>query len=238
MLLIPRQIMSEEVGTCYEEYMQDASRHYQLWIKKTNPFSWPIEAVWSDHADSPTKLSPSSSTMSRSSKNRPEDMQCHDSGISEGTFYEGPLLRMLFNHVKNMTTQPYELNLAVIAILSKLAMLPHPYLHEILLSPEIPVASGASTLWSCMQSLSRQLLSEIPRIPEFQKKISKIGKRLLTNPPLMKTTRDENTTKDGEGDAEDSDDDDDPLFESIIVLEEFCKELAAIAFVKYHHATE
>lgn len=30
----------------------------------------------------------------------------------------------------------------------------------------------------------------------------------------------------------------DPLFESLVVLEEFCKELAAIAFVKYHHATE
>ena len=29
-----------------------------------------------------------------------------------------------------------------------------------------------------------------------------------------------------------------PLFESLVVLEEFCKELAAIAFVKYHHATE
>lgn len=32
-------------------------------------------------------------------------------------------------------------------------------------------------------------------------------------------------------------DDNDPLFESLVVLEEFCKELAAIAFVKYHHGT-
>lgn len=30
----------------------------------------------------------------------------------------------------------------------------------------------------------------------------------------------------------------DHLFESLVALEEFCKELAAIAFVKYHHATE
>lgn len=35
-----------------------------------------------------------------------------------------------------------------------------------------------------------------------------------------------------------TDDESDPLFESLVVLEEFCKELAAIAFVKYHHATE
>lgn len=33
-------------------------------------------------------------------------------------------------------------------------------------------------------------------------------------------------------------DDSDSLFEALIVLEEFCKELAAIAFIKYHHATE
>lgn len=32
-------------------------------------------------------------------------------------------------------------------------------------------------------------------------------------------------------------DDNDPLFEALVVLEEFCKELAAIAFVKYHHGT-
>jgi hypothetical protein len=27
------------------------------------------------------------------------------------------------------------------------------------------------------------------------------------------------------------------LLESMVVLEEFCKELAAIAFVKYHHSS-
>lgn len=150
------------------------------------------------------------------------EFQCNDSGISEENFYEGPLLRMLFNHVKDMSSQPYELNLAVIAILSKLALLPHPYLHEILLNSEIPVALNAKTLWTVMQILAKQLLLEIPRIENFQQKIIDTGKRLLVNPPMLSETNDEG----------------DPLFESIIVLEEFCKELAAIAFVKYHHATE
>lgn len=31
---------------------------------------------------------------------------------------------------------------------------------------------------------------------------------------------------------------DEQLFESLVILEEFCKELAAITFVKYHYATE
>lgn len=232
LLLLPRQIVGEGVGTCYEEYVQDASRHYQIWIKKTENFSWPVEAVFSDVNDRSrsASLSPSTSlgltkpnTSSIDASQKPKKgSQCNDSGISEETFYEGPLLRMLFNHVKNMASQQYELNLAVIAILSKLALFPHPYLHEILLSPEIPVAHGSTTLWSAMQVLAKKLLLEIPRIENFQQKILETGKRLLTNPPILS----------------ENDEDNDPLFESIIVLEEFCKELAAIAFVKYHHATE
>lgn len=41
----------------------------------------------------------------------------------------------------------------------------------------------------------------------------------------------------GESSAEEVDDPD-PLLESVIVLEEFAKELAAIAFVKYHYAMD
>uniref|UniRef100_A0A182N6Q9 FERM domain-containing protein n=1 Tax=Anopheles dirus TaxID=7168 RepID=A0A182N6Q9_9DIPT len=176
------------------------------------------------------------------------DLQtCGDSGISEESFYEGPLLKLLFSHVKQMNTQPYELNLAVIAILSKLALFPHPYLHEILLNPEIPVAAGATTLWSVMQFLARQLLSEIPRVEGFQEKIKDTGRRLLSNPPLYHKDCEGAEVAPGAGTTtgpgityggEEEDEINDPLFESIVVLEEFCKELAAIAFVKYHHAKE
>lgn len=214
LLLLPRQLMAESVGTCYEEYMQDASRHYQLWIKRTSNFHWPVEA------SSPIRRAPNKS---------PTTGECNDSGISEeNTFYEGPLLRLLFNQVRNMGCQPYEMNLASIAILSKLALLPHPYLHELLLSTEIPIVPGASTLFTVIQSLSKKLLSEIPRYPDFSNKIKETAKRLLTNPPLI---------KEPEG-AKYKAEECDPLFEALIVLEEFCKELAAIAFIKYHHATE
>lgn len=214
LLLLPRQLMAESVGTCYEEYMQDASRHYQMWLKKTSKFHWPVEA---------------SSPVKRAPYKPPTTGECDDSGISEEyCFFEGPLLRLLFNQVRNMGSQPYEMNLASIAILSKLAMLPHPYLHEILLSTEIPTAPGASTLFTVIQCLAKKLLSEIPRYNDFPSKIRDTAKRLLTNPPLTKESE-ETKYK-----AEDCD----SLFEALIVLEEFCKELAAIAFVKYHHATE
>ncbi|CRK97977.1 CLUMA_CG011349, isoform A [Clunio marinus] len=216
LLLLPRQLMAESVGTCYEEYMQDASRHYKLWINKTSKFHWPIEA---------------SSPIKRVRNKSPTTAECNDSGISEEySFYEGPLLRLLFNQIRNMGEQPYEMNLASIAILSKLALLPHPYLHEILLSTEIPIVCGASTLFTVIQSLSKKLLAEIPRYPEFSNKIRDTAKRLLTNPPLLK--------EDSEGQNPHVADESDSLFEALIVLEEFCKELAAIAFIKYHHATE
>lgn len=109
-----------------------------------------------------------------------------DSGIAIEQFYEGPLLRLLFQHVREMAKHPYELNIAVIAILSKLSFLPHPYLHEILLNPELPVARGTNTLWSSMQVLARCLLLEIPRIEGFQKRITETAKRLLINPPIIR----------------------------------------------------
>lgn len=145
-----------------------------------------------------------------------------DSGIAVEQFYEGPLLRLLFSHVRDMAKHPYELNIAVIAILSKLSFLPHPYLHEILLNPELPIARGTNTLWNSMQILAKHLLLEIPRIEGFQKRITETAKRLLINPPIISESYEEN----------------DHLFESLVALEEFCKELAAISFVKYHHATE
>ncbi|XP_035796440.1 protein FAM160B1-like [Anopheles albimanus] len=266
LLLLPRQIINDAGGICYEEYMQDANRHYQTWIKKTHGFSWPVEAVWQESSESSPLAGHSEPCLSgtggsgmmtvvplppmqpvKKPRSGASDLQtCGDSGISEESFYEGPLLKLLFSHVKHMNTQPYELNLAVIAILSKLALFPHPYLHEILLNPEIPVAAGATTLWSVMQFLARQVLTEIPRVENFQEKIKDTGRRLLSNPPLYHKDsehdgsdgRGSSDTAAPDGHAEDEEEINDPLFESIVVLEEFCKELAAIAFVKYHHAKE
>lgn len=223
--------MDTSIGTCYENYMLDASRHYALWIKKTQKFNWPVEAA-SPSRRNPMKVSPTTSLCLESSSTlaKKQSVEFSDSGISDEGFYEGPLLRLLFNQIKNMGTHHYELNLAVIAILSKLALLPQPYLHEILLSTEIPVTPGATTLFIVITELSKKLLSEIPRIPDFEVIIKDTAIRLLTNPPLV--------VEEKKAEKKDTSKASDALFEALIVLEEFCKELAAIAFIKYHHATE
>lgn len=172
-------------GTCYEEYVQDASVHYQRWIHRTSGFKWPIDAFFSDKHE----FSPRSSTVTPCER---KELQSNDSGICEETFYEGPLLRLLFHHVRTMSSHASELNLASIAILSKLAFLPHPFLHEILLNPEVPVSRGSNTLWLSMQCLSRQLLLDVPRHEGFQKKFIDTARRLLVDQtvsryPLFKT---------------------------------------------------
>lgn len=160
--------------------------HQQNWIAKTSSFDWPIEAICHNKDDD--LQSPEKTTDSPLLLPIPINGKLHscDSGIAVEQFYEGPLLRLLFLHVRNMAKHPYELNIAAIAILSKLAFLPHPYLHEILLNPEIPVARGTNTLWTSMQMLAKHLLLEIPRIEGFQKRITETAKRLLINPPIMR----------------------------------------------------
>lgn len=41
LLLLPRQIISDSIGTCYEEYVQDANRHYKVstWISSIKKYS-------------------------------------------------------------------------------------------------------------------------------------------------------------------------------------------------------
>lgn len=161
--------------------------HAQNWIAKTSNFDWPIEAMTHPKEDDDlapaNKIDGSSFILDGSFTGK---LHSCDSGIAVEQFYEGPLLRLLFNHVRNMAKHPYELNIAVIAILSKLSFLPHPYLHEILLNPEIPITRGTNTLWSSMQALAHHLLLEIPRIEGFQKRITETARRLLINPPILR----------------------------------------------------
>lgn len=75
---------------------------------------------------------------------------CHFSTHKEGemlvhspvTFLCGLISDVLF------ILQPYDVNLQVTAVLSKLSLLPHPHLHEYLLDPYINLAPGCRSLFS------------------------------------------------------------------------------------------
>lgn len=75
----------------------------------------------------------------------------------------------------------------VIAIISKLALLPQPYLHELLLIPDLFVHKKQLTLFKAMRILSEKLLTDIPRKTDYQLKIKNTAKRLLNNSATLNT---------------------------------------------------
>ncbi|GAA6076544.1 FHF complex subunit HOOK interacting protein 2B, partial [Tachysurus ichikawai] len=128
-------------------------------------------------------------------------------------FYEGHFLKVLLDRIARILEQPYELNLQVTSVLSQLAVFPHPHLHEYLLDPYISLSSGTRSLFSTLVRVIGELMQRIQHIPNFTERLISVRKQLMG---LEEETVAEHGT----------------LLKGVIVLEEFCKELAAIAFVK------
>lgn len=112
---------------------------------------------------------------SASSDSRPEADHC------SGRFYMGSFLSMLFDKVSNMPRQTYEVNLEVTGLISRLALLPHPYLHEFLLNPLLPLIPGTKSLFLCLQKVVKQLVSEIPKTVESKTMLKETRLKLLSD---------------------------------------------------------
>ncbi|XP_054838683.1 FHF complex subunit HOOK interacting protein 2A isoform X2 [Eublepharis macularius] len=173
-------------GTGYDTYLRDAHRQFRDYCGICLRWDWP---------GSPKPLE-----------------KCN----LEASFFEGHFLKVLFDRMGRILDQPYDVNLQVTSVLSKLSLFPHPHIHEYLLDPYINLASGCRSLFSVIVRVVGDLMVRIQRIPDFTPKLLLVRKRLLGLEP--------------EGPIVDHM----TLLEGVIVLEEFCKELAAIAFVKYH----
>ncbi|XP_068277517.1 FHF complex subunit HOOK-interacting protein 2B isoform X2 [Nyctibius grandis] len=139
---------------------------------------------------------------------RPLDA-CHP----EGTFYEGHFLKVLFDRMSRVLDQPYSLNLQLTSVLSRLAAFPHPHLHEYLLDPYLSLAPGCRSLFSVLVRVMGDLMQRLQRVPQFRAKLLLVRRQLLGLVPGEQM-------------------DHEMLFKGVVVLEEFCKELAAIALVK------
>ncbi|XP_069473838.1 FHF complex subunit HOOK-interacting protein 2B isoform X2 [Ambystoma mexicanum] len=144
----------------------------------------------------------------------PRAPQPLETTIPEAEFFEGHFLNVLFNRMAGILDQPYELNLQVTSVLSKLALFPHPHMHEYLLDPYVNLAPGCRSLFSVLVRVIGDLMQRIQRVSQFTTKL------LLVRRQLMGILPEEQT-------------DHMILLKGVVVLEEFCKELAAIAFVKF-----
>ncbi|XP_075390804.1 FHF complex subunit HOOK interacting protein 2A [Tenrec ecaudatus] len=173
-------------GTGYDTYLRDAHRQFRDYCAICLRWEWP---------GSPKALE-----------------KCN----LEAAFFEGHFLKVLFDRMGRILDQPYDVNLQVTSVLSRLSLFPHPHIHEYLLDPYVNLASGCRSLFSVIVRVVGDLMVRIQRIQDFTPKLLLVRKRLLGLEPDGPIT--DHLT----------------LLEGVIVLEEFCKELAAIAFVKCH----
>ncbi|KAF3695236.1 Protein FAM160B2 RAI16-like protein Retinoic acid-induced protein 16 [Channa argus] len=128
-------------------------------------------------------------------------------------FFEGPLLKVLFDRLGRILEQPYELNLQLTAILSRMSAFNHPLLNEYLLNPYIHLSHGSRSLFSVLVRVMGELMQRIQQVSNLTDRLLHTRRNLLG---LNHDTGLEHLT----------------LLRGIIVLEEFCKELASITFVK------
>nr|CAD7391985.1 unnamed protein product [Timema cristinae] len=169
LLLLPQPLHSatDPGDEGYEQYVQDADRQYQECVTRCSRHSWPNEATFPDLMEGDD---------SHSSDSRPE--ADHD-GNGARNFYEGPFLRMLFTRLVRLPYQPYEINLQLTSLVSRLAMLPHPYLHEYLLNPLLPVLPGTNTLFGTLELVAAELVTQIPLLKSYKQALYATRQRLL-----------------------------------------------------------
>lgn len=130
-------------------------------------------------------------------------------------FNEGPFFSALLTALSKIPKQPYELNLELTGIVSRLALRPEHVITEYLLCTTL-VNEGRS-LYTVLKLVGGELASSIINIPGYRDTLMEVRAALLGRSPESTDLRN------------------DPYinkFESIVVVEELCKELAAIAHVK------
>lgn len=143
----------------YEQYMSDWEKQYSTVLTECALLSWPLEAVSIDD--------------SASSDSRPEADHCAP------RFYPGAFLTMLFDKVTNIPRQRYEVNLQLTVLVSRLALLPHPYVHEFLLNPLLPLTPGTKSLFGCLQQVVKHLANEVTKVGDYKQILKDTRRKLL-----------------------------------------------------------
>ncbi|XP_046385233.1 FHF complex subunit HOOK interacting protein 2A-like [Ischnura elegans] len=233
-------VRSSSSACGYEQYIQEANRQYREVFVRCAAYSWPREAKSPESEDSSSPCSSpspspspppaqlSTAAIASDDDSAAELTSCDsrpEADVGSSQFDEGPFLSMLIARLENLPYQAHEINLQTTALVSRLALLPHAHLHEWLLNPLLPTAPGCATVYAALQTAADIMAARVPLVPDFEGKLSSMRRALLgatDDPPLPPPTLDEEEAR---------------MLKSVIVLEEFCKELVAIAFVKYHYSS-
>ncbi|CAG2105053.1 unnamed protein product [Medioppia subpectinata] len=218
--LVPDELKScltvDDLG--YETYVREAQKHFQEIGVICNKWkNWSTENIILDDSQEVQTSDPKMvNEINGDSKVR------HNSKTKE--FFEGPFLAMIFDNLEYMVDLPYEVNLQVTSLISRLALFPNLYINEYLLDPTIPLVRGTRSLFSILHKLVDELQISVQGLNGLRDRLQITRKALLGEADKeaeeANPGNDEKTTR---------------IMEALIVIEEFCKELAAVSFVKYHN---
>ncbi|XP_073996807.1 FHF complex subunit HOOK interacting protein 2A-like isoform X5 [Rhodnius prolixus] len=199
--LVPVKACSSENGG-YEQYLAESQRQYSAVLANS-------------HRTNGKTLEDSINVQ----------QECSSKSKNKRTFYEGPFLRALFKSLANIPNQPYEVNLELTSLVSRLCLRPEEHLSRFLVENAVEqLVPEAVTLHSVIQGVVNNLVSAVIDRPQYQTLLKQTRARLIGDQPLEASLHRQESWSSS--------------FENIIVVEELCKELAAIAYVKYKHSVD
>lgn len=136
---------------------------------------------------------------------------------------EGPFLRMIFDNLSSMLSLPYEINIQIFSLIAKLSLIPDEHVNEYLLDPTTPLNSSSRSLFSVLCKLVEELQIAVQGITNLGKRFVATKKSLLGE-----SLTEEERLLCEEHDAQKIG----VILQSLIVVDEFCKEVICIIFAK------
>ncbi|XP_065827964.1 FHF complex subunit HOOK interacting protein 2A-like [Oscarella lobularis] len=130
-------------------------------------------------------------------------------------FYEGFFLDMLLNRLQRLLDQPYEVNLVLTRLLIQISRFPHPTIHEYLFDANVQLAPNSRSVFSILCQLCVDIAQKRQKLPDFVQSFAEARQRL--------TSQESTGIQSSPNHA---------LFDNVVLLEEFSKELAATLYTK------
>ena len=229
--MLPHNLRTSEYhDRATESYIYDYFTELQEISRVCGRLRWPKVLMVKNKKVSQTKQTKPASRR-RASSLDDSDLLSEKSNISDyEPFEEGSFLNMLLDKLQDFCNQSYSVNLEVTNLIAKLLILPHPAVTEFFLNPEIynknklcRLKQDVRTPYSILKKVVIGIVTRTVKIPDINRLLHRRKKR-MENPDLPRwhdVPLDEETEN---------------LLSSIILLEEFCKELAAITVVKFETA--
>jgi hypothetical protein len=216
------------LSTAFDSYLHDADRAADM-------STWAVNA-WSDsHTLIPGVVMGSddleSTTAALTALATPGGPVLHVP-VEDGEYRETPFLYALFNRLECMLTQPLAVNLMATGLAARFTYSPLPAVDSFFLDAALPVKDSVRTLPRVLEKLAAEAQERGSQIPGYEKLLE------TTRLALVAPTRgaaDEKIVM-GEDDGDSDVRDRKRFLQAVVVLEEFCKELAAVVQTKKSRA--